>query len=131
MRKYLIVSLVSLGVGLSAFSCANVQADATAVAIYTCSSAQTLAASGLALNNAQTTALNSLINACNVTAGGTNLTSATAVAGLFAGLVTLQQGGLLTGIKMKALAPSDMALVQHNYALPQSTVDWIVKHDFK
>ena len=128
MKKLLAVSLLAL----AAAGCnAQATADATAIAEYICTTSQTLQASGLALNNAQTTALNSLVSACNATAGGTNLTQATAVAALFAGLVVLQQGGLLSGIKMKALAPGDIALIQRRYALPQSTVDWIVTHDFK
>jgi uncharacterized protein YcfL len=128
MRKFLVVSLL----GLTLAGCnAQAQADATAVAEYVCTTAQALSASGLVLSDKQTTALNSVINACNVTAGGSNLTQASAVAAIFAGLVTLQQGGLLNGIKMKALSPTDIALIQHKYALPQSTVDWIITHDFK
>ena len=128
MRKFLAVSLIALSLA----GCnAQAAADATAVAEYICTSAQAMSASGLVLSDKQTTALNSVINACNATAGGSNLTQASAVAALFAGLVTLQQGGLLNGIKMKALAPADMALVQHKYALHQSDVDWIIAHDFR
>jgi hypothetical protein len=131
MTKYLTLPLLALGISLSAYSCEQAQSDATPVAEYICTTAQALQVSGLELNKPQTTALNSIINACAITAGGSNLTSASAVAAIFAGLVTLQQGGLLSGIKMKALAKADVALLQHRYALPQSTVDYIISHDFK
>jgi hypothetical protein len=132
MKKYLTTSLVALGLAGGLAGCnAQAQADATAVAEYICTSAQTLQASGLALNAPQTTALNSVINACNATAGGSNLTQPTAVAALFAGLVTLQQGGLLSGVKMKALAPEQLTALQRSGQLPSATVDWIVEHDFR
>jgi hypothetical protein len=45
--------------------------------------------------------------------------------------VVLQQGGLLNNIKLKALAPDEVDALKARYRLPQSDVDWIVKHDFR
>jgi len=125
MKALLVIPFIAI----AAAGCnAQAQADATAVAEYICTSAQTMQASGLVLNQAQTTSLNSIVNACNVTAGGSNLTQATAVAAIFAGLVTLQQGGLLNGIKMKALA-NDQVLALRKLPIDQGKLDWFLAHD--
>lgn len=131
MKKLLVVSLVLLGISLSAYSCAQVQADATTVATAICTAATQEQGSGLALSKNQTTAINTVINGCNATAQGTNLTQATAVAAIFAGLVTLQQGGLLTQIKMTALAPDDLSALRRTKALSADDLKWVLAHDIR
>jgi len=128
MRKYLILALVAFGVGASAFSCEQAQTDATVVAEGICQGATQAQASGLVLNANGTAAINSLIAACAQTAGGTNLTQATAVAAIFASAVTLQQSGVLNNIKFKAMAPDELAALKRTRLLSDDQVNWIVKH---
>jgi hypothetical protein len=127
--KTLAIPLIAIGIGLAACN-ATAQADATVVAEAICSGAAQEQASGLVLNKTETTAVNAVVAGCNATAQGTNLSSATAVAAIFSGLVTLQQGGLLTQIKMKALAPEEVAtLVKYGRTrLSDHDIDWLVSH---
>lgn len=125
MKRFLLIPLAALAlVGCNA----QAQQDLTVAATFICSSNATLISSGLTLNANETAAVNSVANACAATAQGTNLTSATVVAAIFAGAVTLQQSGILNNLKLKALAPGER-LALRKLPIDQAKVDWFLEHN--
>ena len=74
--------------------------------------------SGLKLNAAQTTAVNGLINSCALTSQGANLSSGALMVTFFSEAVALQNSGLLSNLKLTALAP------EQKQKLDRIELDW-------
>lgn len=94
----------------------NATAIATAEDI--CAAVAVEQSSGLKLNATQTTAVNGLVNSCALTGQGANLSSGALLVTFFSEAVALQSSGLLTNLKLTALAP------EQKQKLDRVELDW-------
>ena len=106
MKTAIILSGVSLGVLLSAFSCAN------SVTAEICSDAAALQASPVKLNANATTAMTGLMAACASTAGGTVVNDLTVANAMIQDAVILQNSGLLNSLSIRAQAPATQRVLE-------------------
>ena len=74
-----------------------------------CADAAVVQSSTLELNKSQKLALNGIIASCATTAGGTSFSQASVALTIINDAIMLQSSGLLTNVKLKAMAP-DQAL---------------------
>lgn len=100
-----IILLGALALCLSAYSCTQLEADL-------CTGGASLQVSPVKLNTAQQTALTGLMNACSVTANGTQINSTTLAQAIIDNALLLQQSGLLSNVSIQAQAPEGQRVLE-------------------
>ena len=128
MRKVWLIGAVPLLALLCAQSapsgCSGMDTTVTSAI---CTDIGAVQASGLSLNKNQQLALTGLVQSCAATAGGTQFNNATLVAAMINDAILLQSSGLLTNVKLKALAPEQAQKLQ---SLKVKWQDLAAQHGF-
>ena len=84
----------------------------TSITAQICADAPLVQASGLQLNAKQQIALQSVLQSCAATSGGTSFANANVASALIADALLLQTSGLLSDVHIKALAPEKQESMQ-------------------
>ena len=103
MKRILIIPVLA-GAGLALAGC---NADVSSVTSAICADAAAVQASPLKLNANEALALKGIITDCAITAQGTSFGQANLATTIIVNAVQLQSSGLLTSVKLKALAPAE------------------------
>ena len=94
--------------------------DVTAVVSAICADASAVQSSALRLNANESLALNTIVNDCVLTSGGSDLTQAALATTVIADAIALQQAGIFNNVKFKAEAgPEDRV------AFERFSADWV------
>ena len=104
MNKLLIISATVLASAFGLAGCNN-SSGLASVTSAICADAAVVQSSTLELNKSQKLALNGIIASCATTAGGTSFSQASVALTIINDAIMLQSSGLLTNVKLKAMAP--------------------------